>query len=263
MQRNDTSYKSALQKYGMPLQPLQISDMSGQLTSLYGQYSDSLGLLKAQRGQLRGNFQLAKGAAKDQARNDMFTQQGAANERGVLGSSMDILGQQDVRDTRTAAIGQARQGYSEGLLQNLAQKVQAGRDYELGMFNLKAQRSALKSSNANSALLDDALALAGGGGRGGGGGGGFGGGGGGGNSLTDQQLNNRIGNKRTGIHDLLDKITNLSAVGQDTGRQESQVMKLFRTRNNLRGMAGLDPIRRKKIMRMLEAANVPGKAPVR
>lgn len=159
------------------LDPGMVQGWATQKAGMLGQYGDTAALLKADKARLLQSFRQQKRDIKEMKKQDLWSAAGAANDRGVLGSSSDVDARKDVITGAAAQRMAARDAYSQGLLQNRMQLSQAQRDLMLGMSGLQGERAAAKAAAANNAYLQqlyDQFVNAGGGGGGGRGGGGGG-----------------------------------------------------------------------------------------
>ena len=137
------------------LDPLDALQNSAAHVSLYGGFRDQLALLRQQQGIAKARL----GSTQEQLRQQRFGElqavAGQANERGVLGSSSDFLNRTAVKDEFSAQAAEARNAFAEGKLANLAQRMQARRDYETGVLNLIAMKNAQKGLESVDDLLND------------------------------------------------------------------------------------------------------------
>lgn len=200
------------------LDPGMVQGWATQKAGMIGQYGDSAALLKADKARLLQSFRQQKRDIKTMKTQDLNAAAGAANDRGVLGSSSDVDARKDVITGAAAQRMAARDAYSQGLLQNRMQLSQAQRDLMLGMSGLAGERAAAKAAAANNAymqkLYDQFVQNAAGGG-----GGGMGGGmAGGGNGKWAKQL---AGAK--GIHGVANRIEQLAGGLFDVSELGSKV----------------------------------------
>lgn len=125
-----------------PLDPVDALRNSEGHRQLYTSYRDQVALLSNQQQ-----------IANRRKQEDLFRNQqskfgelqsfaGASNERGTLGSSMDFVGRQGIRDQFLSNAQTMRNAWSEGKLGNIAQRMQARRDYETGVLQLKMNKAA-------------------------------------------------------------------------------------------------------------------------
>lgn len=151
------------------IDPAQISSWADQEGGLLEQYGESRALLKMDRGRLRQAFRQTKRDIKTQRKFDYSAAAGAANDRGVLGSSADVTARQDVLSGAASARLAARDEFRQGVVQNQQQKLAAHRDLMMGLASLQGQRAAARTNAATAAYLKKALDqyINGGGGGGG------------------------------------------------------------------------------------------------
>lgn len=149
------------------LDPAQISGWADQEGGLLEQYGESRALLRADRGRLRQAFRQTKRDIKTQRKFDYSAAAGAANDRGVLGSSADVTARQDVLSGAASARLAARDEFRQGVVQNQQQKLAAHRDLITGLASLQGQRAAAQSNAALQAYIRKAIDRATGGGGGG------------------------------------------------------------------------------------------------
>lgn len=178
--KNDTpTLKKMFMSAG--IDPAVVANWSTQKAGMLGQYADTQALLKADKARMLQAFRQQKRDIRTTKTQDLRAAVGAANDRGVLGSSSDVDARADVISGAAAQRMAARDAYSQGLIQNRMQRTQAQRDLTLGLSGLAADRAATRSQAALSAyerkLYDDLIKALqqGQGGGGGGAGGGAGG----------------------------------------------------------------------------------------
>lgn len=206
---NNVNYRKLTRAYmNTAVDPGSIASLNDQAANLYGGYRDSLSLLKLDRQRLKTAFRAQRGDIRTQRREDVQSAIGAANDRGVLGSSSDVDARASIQANAASQVVMARDAKTQGIQSNLAQAMQARRDFFAGMAGLAAQRAAMKGGAGIDAFLKGILdgQVGGGGGRGGRGGRGGGGGGQetyGPNDLTRSQITNRLGNISPRIKELL------------------------------------------------------------
>ena len=125
-----------------PLDPVAALQNSEGHRQLYTGYRDQIALLANQ--QQIANRRLQEDRLRnDQARfGELQAFAGASNERGVLGSSIDFTGRMGIRDEFLSNAQALRNAWSEGKLANIAQRMQARRDYESGILQLKMNKAA-------------------------------------------------------------------------------------------------------------------------
>lgn len=161
------------------LDPGQVSGWADQQAGLLGQYGDTVALLKTDRARMRQALNQTKRDINLQKRTDFRSVVGAANDRGVLGSSSDVDARKEVLSGAAAQKLAANNEFSQSLIQNRTQLTQAQRDLMMGLSSLQGQRAAARAAAGNNAylqkLLDDLVNQQN---NGGGGGGGAAGGGG-------------------------------------------------------------------------------------
>lgn len=140
------------------LSPSQSQAYTAQLAALQSNYTNALASIKAQGGTIRAQAQSARADIKTQKIAGISETEGAAIERGILGSSADLGGRAaviaeaagqavDVRTERNAAIAQLR-----------AAQMQAQTDYQMGIAGVQADRAAAQQELANQRFQQDMLA---------------------------------------------------------------------------------------------------------
>lgn len=247
-QNNNVRFRKLARKWGAQPTMLDVLENNQMHMNLFGQHTDELAMLEQGRSQLRAETRNTIQGVKDQRRLDLASTASAANERGVLGSSMDVQGREDVRNAARLGINQARTDRAQGLLGNWAQVMQSRRTYEMGVLGLQQQQAAARAAgNANNVVEDFIKSLNQDKGYGGGGGGGGNNGGGGQNAA----IRDRIGNKSEQIRALLatldpSLLNTIPGAEQVIGTKED-LWQAFRKRNRLRGRLDLDPIAAKRL----------------
>lgn len=139
------------------LDPAQISGWADQEGGLLEQYGESRALLRADRGRLRQAFRQTKRDIKTQRKFDYSAAAGAANDRGVLGSSADVTARQDVLSGAASARLAARDEFRQGVVQNQQQKLAAQRDLMTSLAALNSQRAAARTNAATQAYIQKIL----------------------------------------------------------------------------------------------------------
>lgn len=259
------NFKKLVKQY-TATNPMDEFSFGSQATDLWQNYRDSLGLLKLQGGQLRGQFRNERAAAKQQGRLDMGAAIGGSLERGVLGSSSDVSDRAAVRAGVQTNIVSARSALTQGLQANLAQRMAARNDYRAGMVGLAQQRMAAKSLAASQSAFEQGLntilgELQGGAGGGGGNGGGNGDGG----------SNERLLNRRSHLSEVLrNQLAHYKEVAgttptnpagmdlriQQMNRIENRLRGVWGRRNNVLEKLGRDPRKMRLLLQRL--ANITG-----
>lgn len=141
--RNKVKYKSAV--HAPSLSPVDVLSNNKAAQALFGDYRDSIGLLHQQMKIARGRLGQQMHQVRDARFQEVQQVAGAANERGVLGSSMDLLARNQVKDNALNQQQELRNQFAENRLGNLAQQMQARRDYETGILNLQMMKKAMQS----------------------------------------------------------------------------------------------------------------------
>lgn len=242
------------------LDPSQLGGLQEQALGIYTQYRDSKALLGIDATRLRNQFKQQRGDIKQQGRLDLAAAAGAANDRGVLGSTSDVAARAAVKGSTASQIIAARDALQQGQQANVAQKMQAERDLYAGMSGLEAQRAAMKSAGAVGAyseslydwLLDQQNK--GGGGAGGGSGGNGIGGGAGAPDPTWKQVNTQ-GDR---IQQLLHKLATSAASGMmGPYDEEAALTRIWKRRNRNRLGLGVNKIPIAKLFELMELAKNP------
>lgn len=141
-----------------------------QRANLETTYKDSRALLKLQRKALGESTRQQIRAIRDQGRTDVSSAAAAANDRGVLGSSQDVSTRAQIQTDTKQQVMAARDALVQGRDENIAQLMQARRDFYTGNANLAALIAAAKAAGATTNFAQGALdGMVGGGPSGGGG----------------------------------------------------------------------------------------------
>lgn len=183
MAREKQAYRQLVNRYyNTGVDPQTAAGFGDQATMLYGNYRDTLALLRHDRGQAGRTFRQQRSDIRTQRTLDVETAAADAAARGMLGSSSDVLGRQAIRANAGSQIAQARDALVQSQETNLSSAMQARREFQSGLMGLAANRTASRANAAALKYLEKAYDQGGGGGGRGGwnGGGGSGGGNGGG-----------------------------------------------------------------------------------
>ena len=167
MARQDQKFKRLVNQYMNTGNPIDSANFGAQASNLYGQYKDTMGLLKYQRGTLQRQGQDQRQSIRQQRTQDMSSAAGAALERGVLGSSSDVDARLEVQENAASALAGSRAETEMGLSQNVAGGMAARRDYQSGILALLQQRTAAKAMGGTNAYLQGVLDWLAGNGQGG------------------------------------------------------------------------------------------------
>ena len=243
MARNDVVQKKLIKLYlNSGVDAGSLASLNDQAVNLYGGYRDSLSLLKLDRGRLKTAFRAQRGDIRTQRREDLQSAAGAAVDRGVLGSSADVSARSSIVANAASQIVQARDARTQGIQSNLAQAMQARRDFFAGMAGLQAQRAAMKGAAANKNFLERIIEARMRNNNNNNGNNPNQGGEGnpqtfGPNDLTRAQITNRLGNVNPDIRRLLEQVQNpTSATAYE--HQMDELESVWARRNRLRKLLG-------------------------
>lgn len=210
---------------GLP--PLPANDALGfnsAFQQLYAQYRDQLGALQSQGTQIQGAFNTQASAIDQQLQQDLSYAEGAAVDRGILGSSTDFKGRTQVRANSASAMAQAINARNQALLQNKQAAIGAARDFQLGTVNLQMSRAAEQAMQTAQAFAENSFLTPDGAGSGT-------------SALTAGQRRG-FQNSRDSIKNLLTQI----AVQGPSDNLMSQLQTVWAQRNKFRQLMGLIPL---------------------
>jgi hypothetical protein len=159
-------FNKLVRQYMATGDPINEANFGGQAASLYGQYQDTMKLLRFQRGTIKRQAKDARAGIKDQRTFDTQAAAGAALERGALGSSADVEARQQVASTAASALAANRGEQANAVSGNIANAMAARRDYQSGVLSLLQQQAAARSMGSTEKYLNkllDSLASGGGG----------------------------------------------------------------------------------------------------
>lgn len=245
-ERNNTRIARLARRYGSQPTMLDVLQDNEMHQNLFGQHSDELGLLRAARTQLRTGFTTQKGQIAETRRLDTAAAGASANERGVLGSSMDWTARQDISRNAQLARQGARAERNQGLISNWAQVMQSRRNYEMGVLGLQQNKAAARMSGNVNKLIEDLVADINAGQ-------GYGRPGGRGNGSGD----NPLADKNQLIARLIGKYRGMPGVQEPDYNPQGQaellerLTKQWRNRNQMRKEAGMKALNRARLYRKL------------
>ena len=152
------------------LGPIESMDNLTTNLSLFKDFKDTQGLLGLQRRLITKDLKNQVQAIQDQRHVDLGAVASSAADRGLLGSSSQFTGQENVKNAAASQILSARSQAGQGKLANLAQLMQARRDYKTGLLNAFYMKQAMRSSGATEDFLNGLIGTTGTSGKGTGGG---------------------------------------------------------------------------------------------
>lgn len=184
------------------LDPVETSQKVEGAGNLYKGFMDSVAYLHGQNANLSRDFLLQRRDLKRTGRDAIQASVGESIDRGVVGSSNDALGRGQVWADMRSQQQAARGALQTGQMGNVAQMMQARRDYRTGLMNLAMAQAAAQQNKSVAKAMEGTWGGGSGGGgntaaNGGMGGGGMGGGGGGAPTGPSPDLGGLFGTGQT------------------------------------------------------------------
>lgn len=114
-----------------------------------------LAALRAEKGQIFGQFRMDRASANANAISGMATAVNSSLDRGLVGSSIDAEGRTGVLAQKASDVQAAIQAKVQGLLGLRTQRIDATNQYYNAEFEIASQRAAEQATLANQAFLSD------------------------------------------------------------------------------------------------------------
>lgn len=244
--RDDTRLRKGA---GLPaITPDAAFGLNEQLQGLYGQTQGVLGSLKTQRQLIKSAFVNQRSAILRSRQSGLADAEGAAIDRGVLGSTGDFKARSSVRANAASQLAEAMNARSQALLANRTAQMQANSDLQMGVYNLEAQQAAMQSAQAAQDMLINGFLAPdttenfndGPGATGGG------------TPDLSRQERARIKDLTQGIKDYLDRYAAAGPYAQVNILK--QLNDAWKQRNRVRAKFGLPPIPKRRLEKLLAAA---------
>lgn len=235
-----------------PIDPNAAFSFNAQLQGLVGQTKGVLGSLKTQRQLIKSAFVNQRAAILRSRQSGLADAEGAAIDRGVLGSTGDFKARSSVRANAASQLAEAMNARAQALLANRTAQMQANSDLNMGVYNLEAQQAALQSAQAAADMLANGFLAPdttenfndGPGGSGGG------------KPDLSQKERARIKELTQGIKDYIDRYANAGPYAQVNILK--QLNDAWKQRNRVRSKFGLPPIPKRRLEKLLAAADAGG-----
>ena len=141
-----------------PLGPAQSQAFTAQMAALQNSYSNALAAIRAQGGEIRGQYQSGLADIKANRIAGTAETEGAALSRGIVGSSADLGGRAAVVAEASGARVDARMARNSALSALRVSEMQAGTDYQMGIAQVAADKAAAQAELANQRFEQDMLA---------------------------------------------------------------------------------------------------------
>jgi len=145
-----------------PLGPTDALSYNQQLQELHAQWRDLLTSVRLQAAQAKSGFRSQRGDIRRAMRTGLTEAEGAALDRGTLGSSTDLQERVGVRGQAQRAVEDARGQKQTSLAQLALAKQQGRRNLDLGIANVESMKSAAQAMQAIQQFQEGTL-LSGGG----------------------------------------------------------------------------------------------------
>ena len=229
------------------LDPSAAFGFSEQLQGLYGQTQSTLGALKTQRALIKGAFTNQRAAILRSRQSGLAEAEGAAIDRGVLGSTGDFKARSAVRANAASQLAEAMNARAQALLANRTAQMQANSDLQMGVYNIEAQQAAMQSAQAAQDLLINGFLAPdttenfndGPGATGGG-------------TKLSPAEKDRIKDLTQGIKDSIARYADAGPYAQVNILH--QLNQAWKQRNRVRAKYGLAPIPKRRLERLIAAA---------
>ncbi len=140
------------------LGPSQTFGYAAQMANAQDAYTQALAAIRAQAGGIRGEYKGALSDIRAQRIMGAAETEGAAIERGIIGSSADLSGRAAVVAEAASAKIDARGARNSALGQLRLQQMQAQTTLNSNLLQIQADKRAAQAEKANQQFLEDQMA---------------------------------------------------------------------------------------------------------